>query len=52
MVMFTFSVLFNTSVNEIVLFMQYVISDNYDDGKNIPITGSTKKNLKNATFRI
>lgn len=38
--------LFNISLNDLVLFLQYMILGNYGDDNNISITGSNQENLK------
>ena len=38
--------LFNTFLNDLVLFMQYTILDNYFNGNNISISGNNEENFK------
>ena len=38
--------LFNISLNDLVLFLQCMILGNYGDDNNISITGSNQENLK------
>lgn len=38
--------LFNTFLNDLVLFKQYTILDNYVNDNNISISGNNKENFK------